>query len=294
MRYVRCILLLAMIVRPSVSKSETPPPRSAPTNFETSNLIAWCIVPFDATQRDAEARSSMLRRLGLRRAAYDWRAEHVSKFEDEILAYKKHGIEYFAFWSWHDDMEALIKKHQITPQIWQICKTTEKGSDEDKVAIAVQNLMPIVQKAKSLGLKLGLYNHGGWAGEPKNMVAICEELRRTHEADHVGIVYNFHHGHEHMDAFADHLALMTPYLLCVNLNGMMDAQATIDDARKNKIVPIGAGVHEQQMIQTLVASGYDGPIGIIGHRQELDAEKVLLGNINGLNRTIKELAKESE
>ena len=40
----------------------------------------------------------MLKELGIGRCAYDWRNEHVVEFEEEILQYKKHGIEYFAFW----------------------------------------------------------------------------------------------------------------------------------------------------------------------------------------------------
>ena len=29
--------------------------------------------------------------------AYDWRTQHVKEFEEEILQYKKHGLEFFAF-----------------------------------------------------------------------------------------------------------------------------------------------------------------------------------------------------
>ena len=41
-------------------------------------------------------------------------------------------------------------------------------------------LVDLVKKAKALGCKVGLYNHGGWGGEPANMIAVCEWLR-----DHV-------------------------------------------------------------------------------------------------------------
>ena len=40
----------------------------------------------------------MLQRLGFKRFAYDWRAEHVPTFDAEIDALKKHGIELDAFW----------------------------------------------------------------------------------------------------------------------------------------------------------------------------------------------------
>jgi hypothetical protein len=39
----------------------------------------------------------MLKRLGLKRVAYDWRQKHVPTFEQEILEYAKVGLEYFAF-----------------------------------------------------------------------------------------------------------------------------------------------------------------------------------------------------
>ena len=61
----------------------------------------------------------MLVRLGLKRVAYDWRAEHVASFEEEILQYKEHGIEYFAFWGVHEKAFELFKKHDLHPQIWQ-------------------------------------------------------------------------------------------------------------------------------------------------------------------------------
>jgi len=83
------------------------------------NLVPWAIVPYDASKRTPLERAKMLKRLGFTKVAYDWRKEHVSSFEEEILAYKQQGLEYFAFWSWHPDMAPLIKKHKIHPQIWK-------------------------------------------------------------------------------------------------------------------------------------------------------------------------------
>ena len=42
------------------------------TNFHRDQLVAWCIVPFDAKQRGPEARAIMVRGLGMTRVAYDW------------------------------------------------------------------------------------------------------------------------------------------------------------------------------------------------------------------------------
>src|SRR5688572_17767316 len=41
--------------------------------FGKGNLVAWCIVPFDAKKRGPEERAEMLERLGIKRLAYDYR-----------------------------------------------------------------------------------------------------------------------------------------------------------------------------------------------------------------------------
>ncbi|MDG2253872.1 MAG: hypothetical protein P8L49_02845 [Opitutaceae bacterium] len=66
-------------------------------DFRTVNLVSWCIVHYDAENRDPEARSNILEELGITKCAYDWRAENVPSFQEKIIKYKKHGIEYLAF-----------------------------------------------------------------------------------------------------------------------------------------------------------------------------------------------------
>ncbi|MCA9139676.1 MAG: hypothetical protein KDB00_23050, partial [Planctomycetales bacterium] len=220
----------------------------------------------------------MLTRLGLRHVAYDWRDQHVASFEEEILQYKKRGIEYFAFWGQHDEAFRLFEKYGMHPQIWNTLGSPEGGTDADRVKAAAMQLMPLVRQTQKMGSKLGLYNHGGWGGEPDNMIAVCQYLREHHNADHVGIVYNLHHGHGHIDDFADVLSKLKPYLLCLNLNGM-----TRDgEARGQKILPLGEGEFDVQLITALRDSGYDGPVGIIGHTQD-DVELRLQDNLDGLH-----------
>lgn len=284
LRQRTCISFVALITLISCPDSdanadEPKPAAKAPVaehhNFDRDQLVAWCIVPFDAKQRGPAARAEMVRGLGLRRVAYDWREKDIPTFEEEILQYKKHEIEFFAFWSWHDSLEPLIAKHNIRPQIWLMFAAPADGTDEQKTKAAADGLLPMVLKTKSLGLKLGLYNHGGWSGEPANMVAVCQYLRQHHAADHVGIVYNMHHGHDHVADFAAHLKQMLPYLLCLNLNGM-------NPGADPKIMPIGSGKQEREMIRTIKSSGYTGPVGILDHRPELDAEESLRLNLDGL------------
>lgn len=253
--------------------------------YSKDNLVAWCIVPFDAKQRRPAERADMLERLGIGRVAYDWRDEHVPMFETEIQEYRRHGIEFFAFWSWHDNIAPLIEKHHIKPQIWLTCPSPKASNDEEMIVAASRALEPLANKSRGLGLKLGLYNHGGWGGEPANLVAVCDTLREATGSDHIGIVYNFHHGHGHIDDFAEALRLVQPYLLCLNLNGM-------NDNAQPKILPIGSGQHDQRMLQIVRDSGYDGPIGILDHRAELDAEESLRQNLDGLQTVLRKIGDE--
>jgi hypothetical protein len=241
--------------------------------FAKDNLVAWCIVPFDAKKRGPAERADMAKRLGFTKIAYDWRGEHVPTFEQEILEYKKRDIEFFAFWSWHDSFEPLIKKHGIKPQIWKTLGSPKSETQEAKVDAAAKSMLPLVKKCERLGLKLGLYNHGGWGGEPTNLVAVCIALGKQGYKN-IGIVYNFHHGHGHVDDFSESIAIMKPFLLCLNLNGM--------SAKSQKILPIGKGQNEASMMKTILKVGYEGPIGILGHVASRDVETVLQENLKGL------------
>ena len=264
-------VLLAFLTIAARAADNAPP-------FNRANLVAWCIVPFDGLKRTPAARAQMVRSLGLNQVAYDWRAEHVAEFEREILEYRRHGIEFFAFWNTHEDAFRLFAKHGLHPQIWQTAPSPEGATQEERIAAAAARLLPAVKRARELGSRFGLYNHGGWGGEPENLVAVCEHLRRAHGAGHVGIVYNFHHGHTHVDRLQAALAAMKPHLLCLNLNGMMRD----GDRRGMKIFPLGQGELDAALLRVVADSGYRGPVGIIGHTQD-DFELRLRDNLEGLD-----------
>jgi hypothetical protein len=251
------------------------PPKVDP--LAVDQLVAWCVVPFDAKKRGPAERAAMLKELGITKVAYDWRVEHVASFEDEIVQYQKHGLEMVAFWGTHERAFELFAKYRMTPAIWQTAPSPRGASDADKVEAAVKELLPLVERTRKAGCKLGLYNHGGWGGEPANLVAVCRALRERHQAEHVGIVYNQHHGHGHVKEFAKSLDAMTPYLLCLNLNGM-----TADgEAKGKKILPVGAGELDLELLKVIRASKYTGPIGVIGHTND-DVELRLKDNLDGL------------
>jgi len=242
--------------------------------LKLENQVAWCIVPFDAAKRGPAERALMLKELGIRRCAYDWREEHVPTFEQEILEYQKQGIEFFAFWSVHEAAFQLFEKYDLHPQIWQILSEPAGETQAEKVELAAQQWLELAKRTQALGCKLGIYNHGGWGGEPENMVAVCQRLHQLGQT-HVGIVYNFHHGHTHIENWARLMPLMQPYLICLNLNGM-------NPNEQPKILGIGQGAHELEMIRLVVDSGYTGPVGILDHREQLDARESLIENRDGL------------
>jgi hypothetical protein len=260
---------------------------SIPENFKKKNLVAWCIVPFDAMNRTPEERVAMLNELGITRVAYDWREKHVVEFEEEILQYKKNHIEYFAFWNQHPRAFELFEKHGSHPQIWKMVQNPIGFPENEKIKIAADRLEYLAQKAKGLGSRLGLYNHGGWEGEPETLVAVCKELNKR-GFENVGIVYNFHHAHSRIKDFAVNLELMMPYLLCLNLNGMAKPSEVDEKIHKNKILAIGEGIHEKEMIKIVLDSGYDGPIGILGHIETQDVAISLQNNIAGLEKILNE------
>ena len=246
-----------------------------PENLKKENLVPWCIVPFDASKRNTEERAKMLVRLGLKRSAYDWRAQHIQEFEEEILEYKKHGIEFFAFWNVHEKAFELFQKYKIHPQIWKTLHSPKSGTQEEKIKSAKDAMTPLAKRTAEIGCKLGLYNHGGWGGEPENLVAVCKALR-VEGHDHVGIVYNWHHGHGRIEEWKQDLELMLPYLHCLNLNGM-------NTGAQPKILELGKGEHERTMLKVVLDSGYNGPVGILDHQNQVDAEDSLQANLTGLD-----------
>lgn len=272
-----CLLLLSAYSACSVGQI------SAADLFDKQNLAAWCIVPFDKAKRTPEARAEMVAKMGIKKIAYDWRPEHVAEFEREILAYQKHGIEMCAFWGTHDEAFRLFEKYKLHPQLWIMMKGTGE-TQEAQVKSAAEGLLPILAKAKAIGSQVGIYNHGGWSGEPENMIAVCEFLKKNHGIDNVGIVYNLHHGHSHLDRLSKALAAMKPWLLCLNLNGMDIA----GDTKGRKILPLGVGTQDVTVLRQVRASGYSGPIGILNHTNE-DAEGRLLDNLDGLKWLLPQL-----
>jgi len=244
--------------------------------FRRDNLVAWCIVPFDANKRGPEERAAMLERLGLKHFAYDWRGEHIPTFDEEWDALAKHDVALDAFWSVPPDLPGLLASLQrrgLAPSFWVMASAPADLDQAAKVKHAADRLRPLAETLAEAGCRLSIYNHGGWAGEPANMVAVCEAL----DLSNVGIVYNQHHGHDHLPDFAESLAQMLPHLHFLNLNGM----TAEGDKLGKKILVLGQGNLDVELARTICESGYAGPIGILNHTGH-DAEARLLDNLEGL------------
>jgi len=263
-----------------VSFAQTSKP--AGENFARENLVAWCIVPFDDRDRTPEERAQMLGRLGISKYAYDYRAQHIPSFDAEMQAIKSHGIELTAWWfpkTLNQEAKTILdvlRRHKVKTQLWVTGSGDPTRSPEEqkaRVTAEADRIRPIALAAAEIGCDVGLYNHGGWFGEPENQIEIIKQL----DLPNVGIVYNQHHGHDHIDRFPELLKAMKPYLYAINLNGMV----RVGDVPEQKIVPLGQGEYDLQLLKTIRDSGYSGPIGILNHTQQ-DAELRLLDNLEGL------------
>lgn len=268
--------------------------KSAENLFRKDNLVAWCVVPFDSVNRTPQQRVAMLKELGFSHFAYDWRQQHLETFAEEIRALQSNDIHLKSVWMWIDtDSGALlddnnqrlldiIKEHDVKTDLWLgfSNKHFEGLTDEQKLEKAAASVSFIRDEATKLGCTVSLYNHGDWFGEPLNQVRIIEKIGD----DSIGIVYNFHHAHEQIDEFPSTLEKMLPYLNTVNLNGMRKGGP--------KILTIGEGDQELQMMKTLQASGYEGALGIICHIETEDAKVVLKRNMDGLKSLLKSLGEE--
>lgn len=262
--------------------------------FSKENLTPWCIVPFDAKQRNPQERAEMLQRLGFKTMAYDWRDANIPEFDEEVKQLKKHGIKMTAFW-WsgglpvsEDVLNAsqkmilqidFLKRYNFNLDVWVSLtdRTIEKETDEGKYTELARRADILAGILKEYGCRLGLYNHGGWGGEPRNMVEVMKRVK----SDNIGIVYNFHHGHEHLENLPEAFYMMKPYLYTVNLNGM--------NKEGPKILPLGQGTEDARILKMITESGYQGPMGIIGHIYEEDVEIVLQRNLEGMKKLLKEM-----
>ncbi|WP_066224743.1 sugar phosphate isomerase/epimerase family protein [Formosa haliotis] len=256
--------------------------------FQKRNLIPWAIVGFDNKERNPKERIDMIKRLGFSGYGYGHRVKHIPSMQQEWELAQSENINIDAVWIYlnldkdqpdtlRDQNEAVLKNLKLVglkTQIWVAfdAKHFENLSDDEALADAVKMVSYLSERASKLGCKIALYNHGGWAGNSENQIKIIKALPN----ENIGIVFNFHHAHQDLDHYTEHIKMMLPYLWCVNLNGMKKDGP--------KIMTIGDGDLEKDMIQQLLDIGYKGPFGILGHVSDTDPEVILQDNVAGLWR----------
>ncbi|NRA40078.1 MAG: TIM barrel protein [Planctomycetes bacterium] len=269
--------------------------------FKKDNLTAWCIVPFDAAQRGPQERAQMLRELGIQQLAYDWRDQHIPTFDDELHALREHNIDMRAIYflgEWPEDAASAWAHPQIGPaleflqrnkleiEVWMTYsgegagegdEESEQTTEEQRYDAGAARVRVLAEIIHSLGCRMCIYNHGGWGGEPKTMLAIAQRLADVN----LGIIYNFHHGHDHLEQMPQAFNELVPYLASVNLNGMNKGGP--------KILPVGSGEEDLKIMKMINDSGYTGPIGIIDHREDTDTRETLTENMVGLQNLLKKV-----
>ena len=294
MKRIEIVFLLVLLFITLRATAQTTSPTTMPSApsalFSASNLTAWCVVPFDAKKRGSEERAAMLQRLGFKHFAYDWRGKDIATFDAEVEAMKHHGVNIDAWWFPTDPDSAVAKtildvckRHDIHPQLWVMgggsaVKTPEEQTR--RVEAETERVAKIVELGTPFACRVELYNHDNWFGQTDNEIAVIERLKQKGVAG-VGMVYNFSHGHGDIDDFPAKWKRMMPYVMAVNVSGMV---------KSGKLVPPSQGDHELEMLRVIQQSGWTGPIGLIAE-QGGDAEVTLRNGLHGLEWLGKELTK---
>ncbi len=285
------VFIFILFIMLQFSACQNPGSNNDAELFDRENLIAWCIVPFDAAKRTPESRAAMLKDLGFSQLAYDYRDEHIPSFKEEIEVLRESHIKLSAVWLWLEPKEGemlnysnksilkILEETGAETELWVSfpAHVFDGLSDEESLNRAVEMLTDILNWAEKNGCTIALYNHGDWFGEPENQIRIIETIG----SDKIKIVYNFHHGHHQVERFEELLHQMLPYLSTININGM-----NLDGP---KIITLGEGDRELEMLRMIKTSGFQGSIGILGHTEGEDIKPVLERNLIGLEKLKKEL-----
>lgn len=248
-------------------------------------MLPWSIVAFDNKERTPVERVDMIKRLGYDQYAFGGRKQHFETMATEIEYARSQQIDIPVVWLYitpfdqpgklREEAELIFKALEETNhscELWVgISPKVFKDMSDQDAFIKAQSLIEYVSKrATAVNCTIALYNHGGWYGKPKNQLAILKSLPE----ESIKLVYNFHHAHEELDNYQENMKLMLPYLSCVNLNGMQKDGP--------KIMTIGSGNLEKEMISYLLKIGYRGRFGILGHVKGGDAKELLQQNFAGL------------
>lgn len=254
--------------------------------IKVEEVSAWCIIGFDALERTPEQRIALLKEMDIKKYGYNRGKGDYSLLKHEFKLAKENNIEISSVFVWlnanrdsigklsdaNEKLLTQLKEVDQKPAIWVSFSNNyfENIDDQKSIQVAVDMIKYIKSRTDDLGCQLALYNHTGWFAKPQNQINIIKEIG----LEDISMVYNFHHAQGDVDEFSESVKMIKPYLSYVNLNGVKKEGP--------KIVDIGKGDHEYEMINKLIKEGYDGPWGILGHIKTEDVKVVLERNIEGL------------
>ena len=251
-------------------------------------LAAWCVVPYDDRRRAPQERADALAKLGIEALAWDWRGEHVDEFGEQLDALRDRKLGLAAIWApipngvLNPALEAQVRTASgrgLTPQLWACAEFGAPGpapADGDPSVFA-DRLEPLARLAQETGMTLALYNHLGWFGEPDNQLRVLDDLE-ARGFDNTGLAYMQHHGHAHIDGFADLWDRINGRVVALGLNGMRDGAHWGD----GKVLPYAHGPRDLELARIINDSGWRGLTAVIGHTMD-DIELRIRDNLDGLD-----------
>jgi len=251
-------------------------------------LAAWCVVPYDDRERTPAERAQVLATLGIDALAWDWRDEHAAQLGEQADALAAQNLALAAIWAPVPDgvisraLEEQVRQASgrgLTPQLWACAEfgvpgpVTETG---DPRAYA-DRLEGLARLADGNGMTLALYNHLGWFGEPLNQLRVLDELASRGFAN-TGMAYMQHHGHAHIDHFAELWPQFQHAVVALGLNGMRDGAHW----GHGKVLPYGHGPRDLELAKVIDGSGWHGLTAVIGHTMD-PIEHRLADDLAGLD-----------
>jgi hypothetical protein len=181
-----------------------------------------------------------------------------------------------------EDLLKTFRRHNVRPQLWMIsypmnprAAAETRSADQlsqrmtesmrrdltafpqqQRVMLEGDRMNALARLAAPYGVKVEMYNHGGWLGMIDNQIAVIERLKEQGVTD-VGMVYDFAHGRDELhDDSSNFPALWKqakPYVVEVNIGHMNRNGAGIPTTQDNR---------ELEMMRIVQDSGWRGPIGL--------------------------------
>jgi len=183
-----------------------------------------------------------------------------------------------------DALEATRAYTKAMTQLEAANYPTTPQATREKILREARRIAGLARLAAEYGCRVEIYNHHGWFGVVENELAIVNRLEQM-GIRNVGIVYNFAHSrdslHDDANDFPHLWQTMKSHVVAINVAGLSGVDDVVLPARGNR---------ELAMMRTIQASGWQGPVGVIGALGPGDAEENLKDNLAGIRSIAQTLA----